>query len=100
MNGFGFRYVRSGTVFCAEYRLAHWSGYRTVRDGKGEPLAFHNPMDAALKAATELVNALNGTEAFWRGSSSDDARAAAEKFFTRATDGGDTQADAVIGAGV
>ena len=77
-------------VYHAEYRLAHWAGFRTVRDSHGEPLEFRNPMDAALKAAGELVNALNGTEAWWRGKSGDEAREAAERLFqnTRADNGG------------
>lgn len=73
----------------AEYRLAHWSGHRVVRDSKGKPMEFRNPMDAALKAAQELVEALNGTPAFWTGKTGNEARAAAEAHFTRTTDGGE-----------
>ena len=91
MNSFAFRYTRDGMNYHAEYRLAHWSGFRTVRDSKGQPLEFRNPIDAALKAAHELVEALNGQEAWWRGPDGSEARAAAEKLFqaTRTTDGGE-----------
>jgi hypothetical protein len=71
----------------AEYRLAHWSGFRVVRDSAGDPIPYTHPIDAALSAANALVGELNGNIAFWRGPSRDDAREAAEKIFTRADDG-------------
>lgn len=91
MNSFGFRYVRDGMNYRAEYRLAHWSGFKVIRDSRGDPVEFRNPMDAALKAATELVNELNSTPAFWRGPDGSEARAAAEKLFTRNADGGENE---------
>ncbi len=50
-------------------------------------MEFRNPADAALKAAAELVNELNGNAAFWRGPDGGEARAAAEKLFMRKADG-------------
>lgn len=87
MNKFGYRHVRTGTMFAAEYRLAHWAGFRIVRDSTGEPALFSHAMDAELAAACELVRELNGNAAFWRGPNRNDARAAAEKLFTRAANG-------------
>lgn len=77
----------------AEYRLAHWSGHRIVRDSDGEPVPFSHPSDAAIAAAA-LVQALNSKPAFWRGGSRDDAREAAEKFFARAADGSEAEIQA------
>lgn len=93
MNQFAFRYVRDGLSYRAEYRLAHWSGHRIVRDSDGEPVPFSHPSDAAIAAATALVQALNSKPAFWRGGSRNDAREKAEQFFTRAAaDGSEAEA--------
>ena len=78
----------------AEYRLAHWSGHRIVRDSDGEPVPFSHPSDAAIAAATALVQALNSKPAFWRGGSRDDAREKAEQLFTRADDGSEAEIQA------
>ena len=83
MNNFGFRFTRYGMNYHAEYRLAHWSSHRVVRDSNGKPMEFRNPMDAALKAAQELVEALNGNCQFWHGPDGSEARAAAGKLFKR-----------------
>lgn len=86
-NCFGFRYVREGIQYRGEYRLAHWSGWRQIRDHTGEIVPFSHATDAALAAAKQLVEDLNGNASFWRGRTGDEAREAAEKYFTRATDG-------------
>lgn len=81
MNGFAFRHVRAGLCFFAEYRLAHWSGFRPVRGPDGEPVEYADACDARLSAAHELVAALNGNQRFWHGTNSGEARTAAELLF-------------------
>ena len=70
-----------------EYRLAHWAGFKAVMSEAGEPIMFADPSEAEIAAAQELVSVLNGNSAFWHGPSINDARQAAEKLFTRDTNG-------------
>ncbi len=91
MNSFSFRHTREGIRYRGEFRLAHWAGYKTVMDGGGEPILFAHPADAAIAAANELVQALNGNPTFWSGSSSTEARDAAERLFARKDNGGEKE---------
>lgn len=86
-NLFDIRFSRQGTRYLGEYRLAHWSGHKAVMDEKGEVIPFAHPMDALVAAKNEFLKQLNSVPAFWRGSTIEDARDAAESYFTRATDG-------------
>lgn len=90
MNSFGFRYVRQDGLYRAEYRLAHWAGHRVVRGDDGEPILYAHASDAGLRAATELVKALNGNSTFWSGKTGNEARAAAELLF-KARDHGEKE---------
>ena len=89
MNAFAIRYVREGMHYRGEYRLAHWSGPKPVMDEKGETMLFAQPLDALVAAQNEFLGQLNGCEAYWRGSTPESAREAAEKIFrsTRDLDG-------------
>lgn len=81
MNGFSFRPARDGVRYNAEFKLAHWAGFKMVLDDHGRPQVFPNPGEASLAAAAELVKALNRNPEFWRGPENGSARAAAEKLF-------------------
>lgn len=87
VNSFSFRYRRNGTRYQGEYRLAHWAGFKAVMSETGEPIMFTDPHEAKIAAAQELVSALNGNSAFWRGGQNNDARQAAEQLFARDTNG-------------
>lgn len=87
-NLFDIRFSRQGTRYLGEYRLAHWSGHKAVMDEKGEAIPFAHPMDALVAAKNEFLKQLNSVPAFWRGSTTEDARDAAEAIFqTRKADG-------------
>ncbi len=81
MNMFGIRYVKVDGRYRGEYRLAHWSGYRSVLNSNDETMLFAHATDAYQAATTALLGALNGNLAYWRGPNRDDARQAAEAVF-------------------
>lgn len=83
MNSFAIRYVRKGLRYAGEFRLAHWSGPKTVRDHTGQEILFAHPMDAFMAAANEFLRHLNGQPAFTGLMNETSAREAAEALFKR-----------------
>ncbi len=92
MNAFAIRYFKEDGRYRGEYRLAHWSGFRTVLDGNDETMLFAHPSDAFQAATAEFLKLLNSDTRYWRGPCSDEAKERAEKLF-RGTGNGESKTE-------